>query len=75
MAPGAPQVRGGGQPVDLLHNEFLAALQIGDIGSQLVGLPQGQRAFIDYPDFVSDPSSGDTWSDAFDDIQPRERTG
>jgi hypothetical protein len=28
--------------------------------------PQNSQQWVDYPDFVSDPSSGDTWSDAFE---------
>jgi hypothetical protein len=42
----AGQVGAGRQPIDLLHQEFLAALQIRVFGSQLVGGAKGEACGV-----------------------------
>jgi hypothetical protein len=42
----AAQVGAGRQSIDLLHQKFLAALQIRDVGSQLVGGAKGEAGSV-----------------------------
>jgi hypothetical protein len=41
-------------PGELRHDDFKAALQIRDVGSQLIGLVQGEGAFVWHARVVAD---------------------